>query len=150
MSLATWKAQFYPVPASEPKTALEAVDHSILKWDGMQHKALTEHEVRHSPVCQSLVDQEGFTFWPGSGTCALCVKFCKEDTEDDESPCNQCPLAIVRAQYDEDGCLRPVACDSERRDEKFTPWEHKTDKPEVMLMWLRKAREYVIDHPEQF
>jgi hypothetical protein len=40
MSLASWKAEFYPTPASRIKTVLGAVKHSLRKWKGLRTVAL--------------------------------------------------------------------------------------------------------------
>jgi hypothetical protein len=150
MPIATWKPIYFHTPANTPMTTLEAVDHSILKWEGMQLEVIAQHQLEHHSQSSSLIDEMGYTFWPGSDSCALCVKFNKDSTDEGEGACDECPLAIARGHDDEYGRFKPISCDSQRSDEKEDPWSLKATQPEVMLMWLKTARRYVIDNPERF
>ncbi len=51
MSLATWKAEFYPFTAEKCAAEFpeEALDHSIRKWEGLSPENLKKHGVLLSP-----------------------------------------------------------------------------------------------------
>ena len=119
MSLETWKAEFYPVPASE---AEDPVAHSLRKWEGLLH--LEAHGLRQ--YSGMLEDVDGQVFYFDPDTCALCHKYA------DGENCQNCPLAIARGG---------VPCDEARSDEHAAPYMAGTrDRdPAPMLHWLRLA-----------
>ncbi len=61
----TWKEKFYPVPAKDCVSVIEALDHSILKWEGL-----------------GLLEEYGSDF-NLAGTCALCMV---------TTNCKMCPI----------------------------------------------------------
>lgn len=73
MSLATWKAIFYPEEASAAaeRGELAAVEHSIRKWEGATPENLKAHGLAVDETV--LQDDEGFEFNFDSDSCALCV-----------------------------------------------------------------------------
>lgn len=86
MSIATWKAEFYPTPANTLMTTVEAIRHSLKKWEGAELKALEKHNVsKKSLKCQISDDMEVFCF--NAETCALCHLFLSPF-----SLCEKCPL----------------------------------------------------------
>ena len=147
MSLETWKAEFYPIPADATNEA-DAIDHSLQKWLGLLPENLAKHQVMlfDSDVVEQGADldsphTESVTI--DGGSCSLCHHFCETDTynsHDDESPCVECPLYKVRG----------AACDDETDDEWAdkvpAPWHAFTrakagHTPQPMIMWLNKAKE---------
>lgn len=137
MSMQTWLDKYYPRPATDfdlecRRTQLDAVRHSILKWEGLLHENMLEHKVRWS-VHNGIVDADHDLQFPeifliDSSTCALC-KF-------NVYNCRGCPLAKVRGN---------VHCDDRLLDEELSPYRVKRSRPEVMVMWLKRAEEYVIE-----
>ena len=120
MSLETWKAEFYPVPASEAEDPLA---HSLQKWEGLSH--LKEHElVQHG----GMLEDDYAVFFFDADTCALCRMYA------DGENCKNCPLAIARGG---------VPCDEQRSDEAVSPYSAGTrDRdPAPRLYWLRLARD---------
>jgi hypothetical protein len=83
MSLATWKKEFYPVPASKVSKK-NALAHSLKKWEGLLKNNLKKHGVESYRGCIS----EGYSFLDiDSSSCALCIH------HDSDFPyCSGCPL----------------------------------------------------------
>lgn len=69
MSLETWKAEFYPIPAHEVPVE-DAVQHSLRKWKGLTKENLEKHEVI---VGGRVVLGDDGKFDLSSDSCALCV-----------------------------------------------------------------------------
>jgi hypothetical protein len=94
MSLKTWKAEFYPRPASACKTGLEAIHHSLQKWKGLKRSSLAKHGVYKGDVylTNDKTDYEE-SFSLDDDTCAMCMVFYDVDSFRDEH-CDKCPLKI--------------------------------------------------------
>ena len=122
MSLATWKAEFYPIPASRVSKK-NALAHSLRKWQGLTKAALKRHGLIRDDYG---IFGEDRGFYVDSDTCALC-HFWISDVG-----CIACPLAIVRSG---------VRCDSEMAGEKLAPWEAfaETGDARPMISWLKRA-----------
>lgn len=96
MSLETWKAEFYPVPASEVPVE-QAAAHSLKKWEGLRPESLDKHKlfVRQGYVVD---EHEGWkkVLRIDADSCALCVHHKHETTvRMDGRPvmsCAGCPL----------------------------------------------------------
>ena len=134
MSLKTWKAEFYPVTARNCPAGKE-LEHSTQKWRGLLPENLSKHGCS---ILQGDVhdNKTGARLMINAGSCALCRKF--NDVRDDN--CERCPLAVARAQDDQDdGC--PVRCDDTRRDESLSPWYkyRSSQDASAMLYWLELA-----------
>lgn len=93
MSLDSWKAEYYPVPARECAPG-ESVAHSLKKWRGLTPESLMQNNV-------GIIDRYILVQNKGQGslkidsdTCALCVNFYDDDAEDgrDFNPCESCPI----------------------------------------------------------
>jgi len=126
MSLATWKAEFYLVPASKVKKA-EALAHSLRKWQGLTKTALK----RHGLIRESCgIFGEDRSFYANSDTCALCHFWISEAGF--SGGCMACPLAIVRGG---------VRCDREMAGEELAPWNAFEENGDArpMISWLKKA-----------
>lgn len=93
MSIESWKAEFYPIPANEVKPA-DAAAHSAQKWRGYLPENLAKHEL-------SLGVMVDLGWSIGSAEmCALCECF-KTRT------CYACPLYQIGH-----GCLKNRGNDS--------------------------------------
>ena len=141
MSLETWKAEFYPIEAEDVPVE-QAIDHSLTKWIGLRAENLARHalEIDTYGMLVEIADNNKVMELGGSN-CALCA--CYHDDEaydydlDEDAPCQECPLAIVRGG---------VACDDTRESEERSPWSdwnnNPTERrnPEPMIMWLTKTK----------
>lgn len=128
MSIESWKAEFYPVPAEEVPEE-EALAHSLRKWQGLLPENLALHKL--IPVCNMLFDAEGVTdevqiqiqqrpvFAVTSETCALC----RHHNPDN---CRTCPLFKVRG----------VPCDETVTDDphELTPYAAFTKRANARPM----------------
>lgn len=130
MSVESWLAEFYSVPAGQVSEA-DAAAHSLRKWEGLRKENLDVHGMHVSETPWVVVDDvTGHVFAVASDTCALCEVYF--DDANGDHPCDLCPLCQVR-----DG----KACDRDRDDESLSPWHAWTTSrnPEPMILWLRKA-----------
>jgi hypothetical protein len=136
MSLASWKAEFYPVPVSRIKTVAGALKHSLRKWKGLRAGALRRHKVEEYA---GYVNQQGGGMSPKSfpmfpiddSTCALC-KIVDKGGQWKPHDCQQCVLTQVRGGY---------PCTDVRVGEGHSPWLTFTGdgNPEPMIRLLEKA-----------
>lgn len=131
MSLKTWRAEFYPVPASRVSKR-DAAAHSLRKWLGARPAALRRHGF------QSLSKLMDAAIGSASGgefsarDCALCHRFQLEQCEE---RCAKCPLAVVR---------NGIPCFDRMSGESVSPYcsVRAHADPEPMIRWLRKAVRY--------
>lgn len=135
MSLDSWKEEFYPVEADDPsiKTNLQAVQHSIRKWEGLGDDNLRKHGVGRGNFGNVFDGDRSFGI--DGSTCALCVRHL-----DTAHECRACPLARARGG---------VRCDCNRRNEDISPFaawvESRIDhSPAPMLGWLYRAERSLI------
>lgn len=141
MSIETWLAEFYPEPANvfnrhyrdiEPRTELEAVRHSILKWEGLLHENMRRHEVSWTNFSEIIDDTDApdnpvkVTLYVDGGSCSLCQYHSNE--------CHRCALFKVRGK----------PCDRVIAGEKASPYHMRKTQPEHMVTWLRRAEDYVL------
>lgn len=96
MSLETWKAEFYPIPADKVKKK-DTLEHSLRKWEGLRKENLEKHEMKLSGA--RLTGQDGLGYLLiASESCALCVVAGKEALGEMRPPCacasycGKCPL----------------------------------------------------------
>jgi len=132
MSLQSWKDEFYPTTADEA-TMDNAIDHCILKWEGLRKENLDKHEIDKRTY--GSIGDNTFTMQIDGSTCALCKVYMDEDSDD----CGDCPLFLARGE---------IACDSETDNEydneespPYQQWSRHTN-PEPMIFWLKKAKEF--------
>lgn len=106
MSLETWKQKYYKVHASiVPKE--DALEHSILKWEGLHPSILLEHGIARERHELSCGDEK--VFWIAGYSCALCENHLHDD-------CATCPISLatgwdcMRAyrEFIEDGDTGPM------------------------------------------
>lgn len=84
MSIETWMAEFYPVPADQVPRE-EAIAASLGKWKGYRKEARDEHGTDGLPPC--------------SDSCPLCAHYLVEGGK-----CGDCPLFKLRGM----SCDRPL------------------------------------------
>lgn len=70
MSFASWKEEFYPVPAGECSCD-QALEHSILKWTGLLTENLEKHGMVRLDNCVESLSGDGWLLIDGD-SCALC------------------------------------------------------------------------------
>lgn len=130
MSLESWKAEFYPVPASEVSEE-DALDHSIRKWDGLTKENLERHGLSHDED-GDILDNGHVVFRVDSYTCSLCEVFTPQ-MDDDE--CDACPLYQER---------NGVACCEHAFGEDDSPYGHyrvsPSHDPLPMLNLLKRVK----------
>lgn len=96
MSLETWKAEFYPIPADKVKKK-DTLEHSLRKWEGLRKENLEKHGVKLSGPMLTGLDGLGYMLI-ASESCALCVMAEKEAIGEMRPPranasyCGKCPL----------------------------------------------------------
>jgi hypothetical protein len=103
MSLATWKKEFYPVPANRVSKA-KALAHSLQKWRGLTKAALKRHGVtaRWAHIAGDTGDEIAID----AKSCALCVHHAWDG-------CKECPLALSRGG---------VRCDATHAGGAYSPY----------------------------
>jgi hypothetical protein len=143
MSLASWKEEFYPEPASNfekyentTRTDEEALAHSIKKWEGMRPENLVKHGVELQQAAIRVIaddEERHILFLIDSGSCSLCQRHMTY------GDCNCCPL------YQ----LRGIRCDRRMGDESLSPYNMMVDYNDVepMLAQLYAARDKAKEEP---
>lgn len=89
MSIKTWKKEFYPKKPSRRMSNVDAIKHSIRKWEGLTEGNLKKHEVYLSYHNDYLDDDDDNVFEISSDTCSLCVKYADKSSF---NMCENCPL----------------------------------------------------------
>lgn len=142
MSLETWKEEFYPIEADKSVgSQLEAVEHSLRKWRGLDADTLKRHGLRQAYY--NLEEDRGGKFHIDYTSCALCRLV--NATEDG---CYECPLYAVRGGVP---CDVIMVDEDENLLETFSPYVKWTrfNDPAPMLEWLEKTREFVLLEKEK-
>lgn len=85
MSLDTWKAEFYPIPAEEV-AAKDAIQHSLTKWIGLRPENLSKHNLEIGVF--QIVDAHT-VFAIDSSACSLCAR--------NPLSCAPCPIAEYKS-----------------------------------------------------
>lgn len=134
MSLASWKAEFYPMPADEVP-AKDAAMHSLVKWIGLRKKNLARHGIYRTG--NEIADENADYISIDDSSCALCVHYAKYKSG--WSGCKGCPLYEVRGGG---------RCDKYMEEELVPPYtEFLTNgDPEPMIEWLVWAVWYEAAH----
>lgn len=104
MSIATWKEEFYPVPASRI-VKKDAAAHSLKKWRGLTKANLKKHGLEKDYAL--IIPYTGAAFFRvDASTCALCIRYYSKDVEVEDDyrdyareyeyqACSKCPLFIA-------------------------------------------------------
>lgn len=119
MSLDTWKAEYYPIPAEKAtRTWKMAMEHSLRKWTGRREENLKKYNMK-AKLWGVITDRRKNTFTFADNTCALCVK---SGYEGNARACVKCALK----QYLGEECYEG-------------PWDEfmATGNPEPMIKALR-------------
>lgn len=101
MSIETWKAEFYPTNPRKRMTKLEAIEHSLKKYEGTTKNAMAKHKVMMAGG-MTLEDDNLDSFSFDAETCALCVKYMDRNYGDS---CYKCPLKMAAGR----DCLHPTS-----------------------------------------
>lgn len=109
MSLESWKAEFYPVEASEVRDAAQAVDHAIRKWRGCLPSNLARHRVYGGSSVNDKREYGGLQM--NSETCALCMLYYNEKTRLKKDRCQACPVFAANNGHPCDSQWRMAARD---------------------------------------
>lgn len=91
MSIETWKREFYPYPANDPRAKLDPIGHSLQKWRGALKSSLRRHNL--TLVRDELYDRGGKSFRFDSTTCSLCVVYYNPSVTHVNDRCKRCPLS---------------------------------------------------------
>ena len=118
MSLDTWKAKFYQIPADKCKKK-DATAHSILKWSGLKKSELRKHGVTN--YVYFISDEQGHELAIDGGACALCTFHWRSET-DYRDKCFQCPGVIANGYPCDDAYGAYI----------------ETGKTATMMRWLKK------------
>ena len=129
MSIETWKAEFYPVPADKCKKK-DALAHSLKKWLGLREKALKKHDLTRVSYSISEAHFRNARLEIDSDSCALCKYYCLGMF----SPCRRCPLRKLRGKR----CDAGRADCGERIHSPWHSWQYESN-PEPMIRLIRKA-----------
>ena len=133
MSIESWKAEFYPVPADEVPVD-QAIAHSLRKWEGLRKENLDRHDVIKAG--RRLWHDDESPFYIDGDSCALCHRYLFDgdgDAHDHDVSCDNCPLSIARGGF---------PCDRSLPDESNAPWQEfgREGNPEPMIFWLNAAQ----------
>lgn len=131
MSIKTWRAEFYPVPAREVVGAEAAIAHSLLKWEGLRHENLAKHGLSRGSGYSLSDGDDQYAFSVSSVSCALCALFLNDEPDEAGGECVTCPLYAVRG----------TPCCETSKDEEINPFDAFIEKgdPEPMIALIRSA-----------
>ena len=129
MSAKSWLKKFYPIPANKTRKS-EALDHSILKWRGLQDSHLQKHGLYRDYQTVRDLNADAEVLKVNARTCALCVHFFGQTTA---KHCTKCPLFISR---------NGVKCDDyDSLKDQFSIYaDFLCGDPKPMLAALKKAK----------
>ncbi len=127
MSLITWKEEFYPVKPSLKMTKVQAIEHSLKKWEGLTRTNLKKHGLYITKYGHNLSDDiENFII--SSDSCALCHKYLYEQPEGNPEDCAVCPLYATLGK----------GCGDGDENDPYTYWSKGCD-PKPMIKALKKC-----------
>jgi len=90
MSIETWKKEFYPKSPTKGMSKIKAIEHSLLKWEGLKKSNLKKHGLIQKNT--QISDSEGGCFITSAESCALCMKYYDEY---ENIYCAKCPIVSV-------------------------------------------------------
>lgn len=129
MSLQTWKSEFYPHDASafaSEGDELEAINHSLKKWEGLRPENLAKHNVevaRHFMLDFWRVEGQDGLLGIDASSCSLCVHH--------DERCEECALFKVHD--------RSCYADNNTYTSPWHLWSADQD-PEPMINLIKEAR----------
>jgi hypothetical protein len=122
MTLETWKAEFYTIPADHPDALAAPAAHSLRKWEGRRAENLERHGLVVRSLQYAIREPETdkvFIFGPDE--CSLC-RACKQE-------CTRCPVVA----------LSGLSCAGDKESEYQQFFD--TGDPEPMIALLRRCAE---------
>lgn len=133
MTLKSWKAEFYPITAGQAakKSLVEAVEHSIQKWNGLRKANLKKHNLEVGYL-DRIEDEDGDTLGIDVDSCALCKKFVVPNGK-----CDGCPLFESRGKVTCDNYTKKEF-EEEDGNHPFGEW-CDWNNPVPMIRALKKA-----------
>lgn len=95
MSLETWKKAYYPISAETKMSTVDAIKHSLLKWEGLLKVNRRKHGVGKLKYEFNIIfdKKDNSSLIIDNTTCALCHTFLEGINEG--GPCQGCPLFIL-------------------------------------------------------
>ena len=91
MSVASWQAEYYPIPAIEAAVDdITATHHCRVKWSGLSKEVLAEHDLVKEEETNHITDRWGNKFTVTNGECALCHRY--DMNINQGFSCNNCPI----------------------------------------------------------
>jgi len=133
LTLKDWLAKYYPTPANSKEARQDPIGHSLRKWRGLREKVLDRYGLTktYDEIWADVFDN----FYVDSVSCALCVKYMKDDDGSSEesrfAACEECPLFKVLGHPCDYGI---------GQDSPYKFWCTDVD-PEPMIKALAKARQ---------
>jgi hypothetical protein len=90
MSIESWKAEFYPVPATQivNESPLVQAEHAYIKWTGALKENLEKHELVKSLGSVNISDIAGNVFKFSTEECVWCHNYYALHS----GACGRCPL----------------------------------------------------------
>lgn len=90
MSIESWKAEFYPVPAIDivNESPLVQAEHAYLKWTGALKENLDKHGLTKPLRSVSIIDTVGDVFKFSTEECVWCHNYYAVEL----GSCQHCPL----------------------------------------------------------
>lgn len=120
MSIESWKAKYYPIPAAEvPNDDITIVQHAIRKWEGLRPDVLRWHGIEKS---KKTIIADNAYLSINAGSCALCLKYLNRKKAMD---CTDCPLKTQLG----------YPCDEHGMGSPYLAWV-EYDNPEPMIQAL--------------
>ncbi len=127
MSLITWKKEFYSRPLKK-FTRLQAIEHSLRKWEGLTRANLKKHGVEPLSFIAKVITDGEDTLRIDTTTCALCHKYQYTQPKGNFDECAACPLYETLGK----------GCGDGHDDDPFTAWGVRSD-PKPMIKALKKC-----------
>lgn len=118
MTIKTWMKEFYPKKPSKRMSRIDAIKHSIRKWEGLTEGNLKKHDV-YSSYCNDCLEDDKSDFVISMDTCSLCIKYFDDD-------CEKCPLYIKLGH----------SCGSACKTDGWCVWAAKAN-PDLMIKNLK-------------
>jgi hypothetical protein len=105
MSIDTWKNEFYPTGAeifvhkeNNLQNAIEATEHSLLKWKGLSHKNITKHDLyfkRYALTENKYSIGKSESDLVISGSSCACCRLTTSDYMGLGIDCKHCPIYFI-------------------------------------------------------
>lgn len=134
MSHESWKAEFYPVDARAVGDNVKlAIDHSILKWQGLLPENLAKHGLT---VGGGALLDDGYTegLCISAKTCALCLQ--------NLDNCHKCAITLATGR----AC---TAMPDMVGESPWRTWQYDSDAKPMLDLLLRTQASISLDDAKQ-